>query len=85
MLRLYNPAAILAVSAVYGFKHSFKWCFLLLGPVLFVPSVFIFYNSSALICTLFYEVFCLTGLGIGVLLGLGKTKENKQKGANTGQ
>jgi len=85
MLRIYNPAAILAVSAVYGFKHIFKWYFILLVPVLFVLSVFIFYNSSALIFTLFYEVFCLTGLGIGVLLGLGKTKENKQKGANSGQ
>ena len=24
MLLLYNPAALLAVSAVYGFKHSFR-------------------------------------------------------------
>lgn len=85
MLLLYNPAAILAISAVYGFKHRFKWYLLLMVPVLFVPSVFIFYNSSALIYGLFYEVFCVAGLGLGVLLGLGRTNEKKQKSTNSGQ
>jgi len=79
MLLLYNPAAILAISAVYGFKHSFKWYFLLMVPVLFVPSVFIFYNGSALIFALLYVVFCLAGLGLGVLLGLTKSKKIKQQ------
>jgi len=83
MLLLYNPAAILAISAVYGFKHRFKWYFLLMVPVLFVPSVFIFYNGSALIYGLFYEVFCVAGLGLGVLLGLGRTKGKNQKSANS--
>ena len=85
MLLLYNPAAILAISAVYGFKHRFKWYFLLMVPVLFVPSVFVFYNGSALIYGLFYEVFCAAGLGLGVLIGLGRTKEKNQKSANSGQ
>jgi len=85
MLLLYNPAAILAISAVYGFKHRFKWYFLLMVPVLFVPSVFIFYNGSALIYGLFYEVFCVAGLGLGVLLGLGRTNKKKQKNTNSGQ
>ena len=85
MLLLYNPAAILAISAVYGFKHRFKWYFLLMVPVLFVPSVFIFYNGSALIYGLFYEVFCVAGLGLGVLLGLGRTNKKKQKSTNSGQ
>lgn len=85
MLLLYNPSAILAVSAVYGFKHRFKWYFLLMIPVLFVPSVFVFYNGSALIYGLFYEVFCAAGLGLGVLIGLGRTKEKNQKSTNSGQ
>ena len=79
MLLLYNPAAILAISAVYGFKHRFKWYYLLMVPVLFVPSVFIFYNGSALIYALFYEVFCAAGLGLGVLLGITGTKKVKQQ------
>lgn len=79
MLLLYNPAALLAISAVYGFKHSFKWYFLLMVPVLFVPSVFIYYNGSALIYALFYEVFCVAGLGLGVLIGLTRSKEIKQQ------
>lgn len=79
MLLLYNPAAILAVSAVYGFKHRFKWYFLLMVPVLFVPSVFIFYNGSALIYALLYEIFCVAGLGLGVLIGLTRSKEIKQQ------
>lgn len=85
MLLLYNPAAILAISAVYGFKHRFKWYYLLMVPVLFVPSVFIFYNGSALIYGLFYEAFCVAGLGLGFLLGLGRTKGKKQQSANSGQ
>lgn len=79
MLLMYNPAAILAVSAIYGFKHTFKWYFLLFVPVLFLPSVFIFYNDTAIIYVFLYEIFCLAGLGLGVLLGMGKTKKKTDK------
>jgi len=85
MLLLYNPAVILAVSAVYGFKHGFKWYLPVLLPVLFIPAVFIFYNSSALVFTLYYEAFCLAGLGLGILPGMRGPKKKNHKSANSGQ
>jgi len=79
MLILYNPAPILAISAVYGFRHGFKWYFLLFVPVLFIPSIFLFYNESALIYAAYYEFFCLAGLGLGVLLRRGRLKKTAGK------
>jgi len=75
MLIVYNPAVILAVSAVYGFRHGFKWYFLLFAPILYIPSVFLFYNDTALIYAASYEVFALAGLGLGFLLERGSSKK----------
>jgi len=79
MLIVYNPAVVLAISAVYGFRHGFKWYFLLFVPVLFIPSIFIFYNNSALIYAAYYEVICLAGLGLGVLLGWERSRKTIRK------
>ena len=79
MLIVYNPASVLAVSAVYGFRHGFKWYSLLYVPILYIPSVFLFYNDTALIYAAIYEVFALAGLGLGFLLKRGRSKKTAGK------
>jgi len=82
MLYLYNPAVCLGVSAWYGFKHRFKWYYLLLSPVLFFPSVFIFYNPTTIVFTALYLVFCLLGLGFGIILNIITNKASKSSKSN---
>jgi hypothetical protein len=82
MLYLANPAVCLGVSAWYGFKHRFKWYYLLLSPVLFFPSVFIFYNPTAIVFTALYLVFCLLGLGFGIILNIITNKASKSSKSN---
>lgn len=77
MLLLDNPVVSLATSAVYGFKHKFKWYYLLFEPVLFIPSAYLFYNDSAIIYAALYEIFCLIGLGLGVIIGRGKSRQRQ--------
>jgi len=67
LLLMYNPATCLFVSAVYSYYNGFKWPFLLLAPVLFLPAVFLFYNSSALIYAALYLLICVCGMGLGLL------------------
>lgn len=45
-----------------------KFLYPLIIAVLFVPSVFIYYNSSALIHTVWYLVVSSAGVGVGALV-----------------
>lgn len=63
-----NPLACLGTGAIFGLKHGFKTYFLLLTILLFIPSIFIFYNSSALLYFVLYLFFSAAGLGIGCVL-----------------
>jgi hypothetical protein len=63
-----NPIACLGTGAVFGIKHGFKLYFLMLAPLLFIPSMYIFYNSSAFIYIVIYIVFSAAGIGIGCVL-----------------
>ena len=55
------PVLCFFVAFAYGVKNRFHWVFPLLCGVLFVPSVFIFYNVSALPYALIYGVIALVG------------------------
>ena len=68
LLFVVNPVACLGTGAVFGIKHGFKWYFLLLAPVLFIPSIFIFYNDSALVYSAVYLLSSAAGLAIGCIL-----------------
>lgn len=37
-------------------------------PVLFIPSVFIYYNESALLQTVWYFIICVIGFSLGLIL-----------------
>lgn len=50
-------------------KEKLKYLYPLITAVIFIPSVFIYYNSSALIHSFWYLAVSLVGLMIGILAG----------------
>lgn len=59
---------ILAIIMGSVSKKKVKYAYPLLVAVLFIPSIFIYYNESALIHSIWYLVISSVGLSIGVLL-----------------
>ena len=49
-------------------KEKIKYFYPLLVAIFFIPSVFIYYNESALIHAVWYFVVSLFGLGIGIVI-----------------
>lgn len=58
---------ILAIIMGSVSKKKGRFLFPLVVAVLFIPSVYIYYNESALIHAVWYFVISLTGLSVGVL------------------
>lgn len=59
---------ILAIIMGYITKEKYKYLYPFLVALLFLPSVFIYYNKSAFIHALWYLVIAYAGLFIGILL-----------------
>ena len=59
------PLITFMTSLLCGLKNSFEWLYPLLVMVIFLPSIFIYYNESALIYTLIYGGLSLLGSFIG--------------------
>lgn len=62
------PMICFLTSFIYGIKHSFDLIFSLLILVLFVPTIFIFYNESSVIYVLIYGIITVIGNFLGSLL-----------------
>lgn len=63
-----NPLVALVCGIIFGLIHGFRiWGVLLIG-ILYLPTVFIFYNSSALIYTLLYLLAALIGCTLGAFI-----------------
>ena len=71
------PLICLCTSVLYGYKNSFSLLFVLLNAILFIPSLFIFYNSSAWVYIVGYGVIALIGNLIGMAMNKSarKTKD----------
>lgn len=69
MLMVVMPLICLVCAAIYGAKYSFNLLFCVLVTILFVPSIFIFYNSSAWIYVVYYGIVGIIGNTIGMLFG----------------
>lgn len=74
ILLLFHPLCIIGASIFYTIKHSFKWYFLLMIPLLFVPACFLLYNDSALFYVITYLVLTAAGQGIGCLIRISMKK-----------
>ncbi|MGF3076492.1 hypothetical protein [Facklamia sp. P12955] len=68
VLLLAIPMTCFISSLIYGMKHSFNWSFPMLVALLFIPTLFIFYNESASIYSLIYGVISVLGSFLGSLL-----------------
>jgi hypothetical protein len=68
LLIVLNPVACLGTGAIFGIKHGFKWYFLIIVTLLYIPSAYVFYNSSAVLYFVLYLFFSAAGLGIGCVI-----------------
>jgi hypothetical protein len=67
MLLAVIPSICFVCSVVYGINNSFNPFYALIVAILFVPSIFIFYNSTAWVYILGYGVIALAGNVIGMI------------------
>ncbi len=68
MLLIVIPLTCFLTGLIFGIKNSFEWYFPVLVGLLFIPSIFIYYNESALIYAPVYGVLTLVGEIIGRML-----------------
>lgn len=61
------PLVALVCGIVYGSRNGFGLVLPVIAVLLFVPTVFIYYNSSAWVYTVFYGGLVLAGILIGKL------------------
>lgn len=62
------PVICFVTSLIYGIKRSFNLIYTLIVMLIFIPTIFIFYNESAAIYILIYGVHSLIGNFIGYLI-----------------
>ena len=59
------PMLCLICSVVCGVKQGFSILYVALAGLLFIPSIFVFYNESAWVYVLFYAIIALVGNAVG--------------------
>lgn len=59
------PFLCFLTSIVFGIKNRFNWVYPLVVALLFAPTIFIFYNESAVVYIAAYGVIALAGNLIG--------------------
>ena len=62
------PIICFLASLIYGIRHSFNLIFLLIIMILFIPTIFIFYNESAAVYVLIYGINAVIGNLLGSLI-----------------
>ncbi len=65
VLYIFNPAVVFITNMVYTMRHGFNWFLPLLTGALFVPSIPIFYNQTAIIYIFSYIVLGFIGAAAG--------------------
>ncbi|MGI6161650.1 MAG: hypothetical protein ACOYJD_06430 [Christensenellales bacterium] len=79
MLMLLNvvPIIVFVCAVVYGIINSFNPIYAIAVMLLFVPTIFIFYNMTAWVYALGYGIISFAGNAIGILF----RKNGKQNDA----
>jgi len=68
------PIITVIISALYGILCGFKWYYPIIVAALFVPSIFINYNSSAWIYSVVYAILSFLGESVAFLATIFKKK-----------
>lgn len=55
------PLICLITSIFYGLRNRFDFWYILIVAIIFTPSIFVFYNSSAWVYVVIYAVIALLG------------------------
>ena len=59
------PLAALVTAVIYGVRNGFSITLPIIALLLFIPTIFIHFNSSAWVYAPVYAVIVLAGTGIG--------------------
>ncbi len=59
------PLICFITSLIYGIKHSFNIIYPIIVALLFAPTIFIYYNSTASVYIVGYGIISLVGNFIG--------------------
>lgn len=62
------PGICAGCSLLYGLRHGFHIAYPVLAAALFIPTVYIHYNSSAWVYTAAFGAAALFGDGLGALI-----------------
>lgn len=65
------PLTSLSISFIYGFKNGWNLFFPLVTGILFIPAIFIYFNSTAWVYIVGYSIISTAGVFAG------KTIKNK--------
>ncbi len=65
VLLLLVPIVNFVLSFIYGVKCKFNIIYPLISGILFIPTIFIYYNSTATFYIVVYIVISLVGLLLG--------------------
>lgn len=68
MLLVIFPAVCVVAASLVAWRSGFTWWWPLLAGLLFLPTIWIYYNSSAWVYTVAYGLVSLLGLGASVLM-----------------
>ncbi len=68
ILLIATPLISFIAALLYGVRRGFDVTYWIIVAVLFVPTIFIYYNSTAWIYIVVYAVIALVGSAIGGLV-----------------
>lgn len=75
-LLLLTPITVITVATIYGLFFKFNWLYGVAVVVLYIPSIFIFYNSSALMYVILIAVCAFGGCLLGGWLSKFATRKD---------
>lgn len=65
LLVVINPILCFVTAFAFGRKHRFDWLYSIIVALLFIPSMFIYYNYTATYLAFVYCLFSIIGNFLG--------------------